>query len=146
MTTLPTWAVFAVAFGTPTLTFVGVLLAQLITRKGARELEIRSRREETMRSLRWAAELSVSRDDRLADLGVAPLVALLESDLLEEPEKVFVEAALDAVYEEPEAMLEDLGQDAEAVQRIEEDVTSTPIHASDVSSDAAPPEGDSDDD
>lgn len=145
MTTLPTWAVLAVTFGTPALTFIGVLLAQLITRKGARELEIRSRREETMRSLRWAAELSVSRDDRLADLGVAQLAALLESDLLEDPEKVFVEAALDAVYEEPEAMLEDLGEDAEAVQRIE-DVTSTPSHASDVSSDTAPPEGDADDD
>ena len=83
MTTLPTWAVFAVSFGTPVFTFMGVLLAQFFTRKGARELEQRSRREETMRNLRWAAELAVREDDRMADLGVAQLEALLDSDLLD---------------------------------------------------------------
>lgn len=120
MTTLPTWAVYTVSFGTPIFTFLGVLLAQFITRKGAKELETRSRREETMRNLRWAAELAVNEDDRMADLGVAQLVALLESDLLDESEKVFVEAALDAVYEDPEAELDELGEDAEAVQYVEE--------------------------
>jgi hypothetical protein len=119
MTTLPTWAVYAVAFGTPVLTFLGVLLAQHITRKGAQELETRSRREETMRNLRWAAELSVNADARMADLGVAQLVALLESDLLDESEKIFDEAALDTVYDGPEAELEQLGDEAEAVQYLE---------------------------
>lgn len=122
MTVLPTWAVFLVSFGTPVLTLLGVLLANLITRKGARELETRSRREETMRNLRWAAELAVVEEDRMADLGVAQLVALLESDLLDEAEKVFVEAALGAVYQDPEAELEQWGDDAEAVSEEETDV------------------------
>lgn len=120
MTTLPTWAVYAVSFGTPVAAFLGVLVAQWITRKGARELETRSRREETMRNLRWAAELAVSKDDGMADLGVNQLAALLESDLLEDAEKIFVEAALDAVYEDPEAELEELGEDAEAIQYVED--------------------------
>lgn len=120
MTTLPTWAVYAVSLGTPVAAFLGVLVAQWITRKGARELETRSRREETMRNLRWAAELAVSKDDGMADLGVNQLAALLESDLLDDAEKVFVEAALDAVYEDPEAELEELGEDAEAIQYVED--------------------------
>lgn len=115
---LPLWALFAVAFGSPILAFVGVLLAQVLTRKSATELEARSRREETMRNLRWAAELSVNLDDRMADLGVAQLVALLSSDLLDDSEKVFVEAALDAVYEDPEAELDQLGEDAEVIQLV----------------------------
>jgi hypothetical protein len=120
VTTLPTWAVYAVSFGTPVAAFLGVLVAQWITRKGARELETRSRREETMRNLRWAAELAVSNDDGMADLGVNQLAALLESDLLEDAEKIFVEAALDAVYEDPEAELEELGEEAEAIQYVED--------------------------
>jgi hypothetical protein len=131
MTTLPTWAVYAVSLGTPVFTFLAVLLAQLIVRKGARELESRSRREETMRNLRWAAELAVHEDDRMADLGVAQLVALLDSELLEEPEKVFVEAALDAVYQDPEAELDELGDDAEAVQYVQ--ATDVPEGASEPS-------------
>ena len=66
MTTLPTWTVWFVTIGTPLLTFIGVLIAQLMTRKGAQELEVRSKREETMRNLRWAAELAVKEDDRMA--------------------------------------------------------------------------------
>ncbi len=114
MVSLPLWAVFAVAFGSPLLAFLGVLLAQVISRKGAKELETRSKREETLRTLRWAAELSASREDRLADLGVAELEALLTSDLLEDSEKTFVEAALTAVYEDPEEELEQLGEQGEA--------------------------------
>jgi hypothetical protein len=108
MTTLPTWTVWFVTIGTPLLTFIGVLIAQLMTRKGAQELEVRSKREETMRNLRWAAELAVKEDDRMAELGVSQLAVLLDSDLLDEAEKVFVEAALDAVYENPEVELDEL--------------------------------------
>lgn len=118
---MPTWAVWLVSLGTPALTFVGVLIAQAISRKGAKELEIRSKREETMRNLRWAAELAIKDDDRMADLGVSQLVALLNSDLLDESEKVFVEAALDAVYEDAEAELDQLGEDVEVVQFVVED-------------------------
>lgn len=110
MTTLPTWAVYAVSFGTPVAAFLGVIVAQWITRVGARELEMRSRREETMRNLRWAAELAVREDERTAVLGATQLMALVESDLLDEREKVFVEAALNAVVDAPESDLEVTGE------------------------------------
>lgn len=118
MVSIPLWALFAVAFGSPILAFLGVLLAQVMTRKSATELEARSKREETMRILRWAAELAVSLGDRIADLGVAQLGALLTSDLLDDSEKVFVEVALDAVYEDPEAELNQLGEDVEVIQLV----------------------------
>lgn len=118
---LPLWALFTIGLGSPVLAFVGVLLAQLITRKGAKELEARSRREETMRNLRWAAEHAVGADQRMADLGVAQLVALLESDLLDDAEKVFVEAALTTVFRAPEAELDAIGEDAAVVQLVATD-------------------------
>lgn len=76
MTTVPTWAAIAVSIGTPILTFLGVLLAQWIARKGSKELETRSRREEVMRNVRWAAELAVDEDQTKANLGVSQLNAL----------------------------------------------------------------------
>jgi hypothetical protein len=113
---LPVWALISVALGSPILSFLGVLLAQFITRKSAAELEARSKREETMRNLRWAAELAVSLDERMADLGVAQLRALLGSQLLDDSEKIFVEAALGAVYDDAKGELDRLGDDASAVQ------------------------------
>ena len=67
-----------------------------------------------MRNLRWAAELAVQEDQRRADLGVSQLAALLQSELLDEREKVFVEAALDAVYEDPGSDLKIWGDDSDA--------------------------------
>jgi hypothetical protein len=113
---LPVWALISVALGSPILSFLGVLLAQFITRKSAAELEARSKREETMRNLRWAAELAVNLDERMADLGVAQLRALLGSQLLDDSEKIFVEAALGAVYDDAKGELDRLGDDASAVQ------------------------------
>jgi hypothetical protein len=118
VTTLPTWAVYAVSFGTPVAAFLGVIVAQWITRVGARELETRSRREETMRNLRWAAELAVREDERTAVLGAKQLMALLRSDLLDDREKVFVEAAVDAVYEDPKS---DLGGEDDVVASLDEE-------------------------
>lgn len=115
MTALPTWAVWTLAFGTPLLAFVGVVIGQVITRRGATELEIRSKREEVMRILRWAAELAVSDDEAHARLGVAQLGALLSSELLDEEEKDFVQAALEAVVRVPVQQIEQLGQDVEVV-------------------------------
>lgn len=115
MTALPTWAVWTLAFGTPLLAFVGVVIGQVITRRGATELEIRSKREEVMRILRWAAELAVSDDEAHARLGVAQLGALLSSELLDEEEKDFVQAALEAVVRVPVQQIEQLGRDVEVV-------------------------------
>lgn len=113
---LPLWAIFSVAFGSPLLAFIGVLFSQVVNRRGAHELESRSKREETMRNLRWSSELAVNQDDRMANLGVAQIAALLTSDLLDDAEKIFVEAALDAVYQDPKAELDALGPDAEVLQ------------------------------
>lgn len=111
MTTVPTWAAIAVSIGTPVLTFCGVLVAQLILRRGATELETRSKREETMRNLRWAAELAVSDDDAKAKLGVSQLNALAMSEMLDDAQLTFVDAALAAVVEEP---VEEIEADPEA--------------------------------
>jgi hypothetical protein len=116
MTQLPTWAVYAVALGTPISAFVGVLVSNVLTRRGAKELELRSKREEVLRNLRWAAELAVSDDEGKASLGLAELQALADSDLLEAGQKSFIDAALEAVVREPEEELEEAGEDAQAVQ------------------------------
>jgi hypothetical protein len=115
-TQLPTWAVYAVGLGTPTSAFIGVLVGNLLTRRGAKELERRSKREEVLRSLRWAAELAVSADEGKAQLGLAELQALADSDLLEAGQKLFIDAALEAVVRQPEEELEEAGEDAQAVQ------------------------------
>ena len=80
---VPLWLAVVVALGTPVLAFAGALLGQLLTRRGAKELDIRWRREETMRLLRWAAELAVDEDVGRGAVGVAALEALEVSELLQ---------------------------------------------------------------
>lgn len=111
---------YAVGLGTPISAFVGVLVSNVLTRRGAKELERRSKREEVLRNLRWAAELAVSDDEGKALLGLAELQALADSDLLEPSQKLFIDAALEAVVREPEEELEEAGEDAQAVQRGEQ--------------------------
>ena len=65
-TQLPTWAVYAVALGTPILAFLGAIIGHVITRRGAKEQEQRSRREKLMKTLQWAAELAISDDQAKA--------------------------------------------------------------------------------
>jgi hypothetical protein len=115
VTALPTWAVWTLSFGSPALAFVGVVIGQFLTRRGARELETRSKREEVMRVLRWAAELAVSDDQGHARLGVAELGALLGSELLDDEEKDFVQAALTAVVRVPVHQIEELGDTVQVV-------------------------------
>lgn len=127
---LPLWAVFVVSFGSPALAFFGVLLAQWLGRKSAGELETRSKREETMRTLRWAAELAVDQDDAgKAALGVSQLTALGESDLLDDAQRLFVDAAMEAVLEDAVEELEEAGEDAEVIRALgmadEHDVASS---------------------
>lgn len=118
-TTLPTWAVYVISFGSPLLAFLGVLVGSWLTRRTAKELESRSRREETMRTLRWAAELAASDKPNMAQLGVAELVALAESDLLDDSQKVFVDAALESVVQEVAEEIDEIeaaGNEADAVE------------------------------
>ena len=112
MTSLPTWAVYLISFGTPLLAFAGGLFGQIILRRGATELEARSKREELMRMLRWASELAISDDDPKARLGVAQLRALLDSSLLTAEEINFVRAALTASIRNPVEQMEQIGEEA----------------------------------
>jgi ribosome assembly protein YihI (activator of Der GTPase) len=116
VTTLPTWAVYAVSIGTPVLAFVGVLIGHLFLRKGANELDVWRRREETMRMLRWASELAVSDDDAKARMGVAALAALSGSELLQEEDQQLVDAVLDSVLEEPLEEIEAAGDDVSVIE------------------------------
>jgi hypothetical protein len=95
---LPIWLLIAVAVGTPALAFLGTLLGTRATRRGATELETRSKREETMRTLKWAAELAVAGDPAKADLGLRELRALGDSMLLDPEQQTFIDAALASVY------------------------------------------------
>lgn len=100
MTTLPSWAVYLVSLGTPLAAFMGVIIGHLVVRRGASELDVWRRREETMRLLRWASEQAASRDKARARMGVAALAALSSSEMLQEPDQDLVDAVIDALIEE----------------------------------------------
>lgn len=101
VTTLPTWAVYAVSFGTPLSAFVGVIIGHLLLRRGATELDVWRRREETMRLLRWASEQAASSHPAKARMGVAALDALSNSELLQTPDQELVDAVIDSLIEKP---------------------------------------------
>jgi hypothetical protein len=117
--TLPTWAVYLLSFGTPLSAFVGTLVGQVVTRQAARELDRRVKHAEAMRMLRWAAEQAISPDDRAARVGAELLGTMADSDLLEEDDQVFVDAALAAVVEEPVDLYYDSGGHVEVVEIVE---------------------------
>lgn len=112
-TNIPIWVIW----GTPVSAFLGGLIGQVVTRRGAKELEKRSRREEVMRTLRWAAELAIDSDPRRARLGVDQLTALGDSDLLDESGQLYVDAALDSVLSDPVDMIEEAGDQAEVLEQ-----------------------------
>lgn len=72
-------------------------LGQIETRLAAVELDEWRRREETMRMLRWAAESAASDSQTLANIGLAALGALGESELLQPMDEVFIDRVLDAI-------------------------------------------------
>jgi hypothetical protein len=113
MTTLPTWALYATALGSPALTFVGVIIMQRTVRKGAKEqrqgaveLETRSQREEAGRNLRWACEQVASDNPELKDTGVAVIWSLLQEKRLSH-EDMRVARTVATVFLGP--VLEELG-------------------------------------
>lgn len=112
-TDIPVWLLW----GTPISAFLGGLVGQVVTRRGAKELERRSRREEVMRTLRWAAELAIDSDSLKARLGVDQLNALGDSDLLDESGQLFVDAALQSVLSEPVVKIEAAGDDAQVLEQ-----------------------------
>jgi hypothetical protein len=96
------------AVGTPLLAFFGAALGALLNRRAARELENRSRREETMRNLRWAADHAVDADRWRGALGMAELEELGNSGMAEDEQRRFVNAALSiAVTRHVETTMDD---------------------------------------
>jgi hypothetical protein len=122
VTSLPTWAVWVLSFGSPSLTAAIAVLAQYFGHRAARELEIRSKREEVMRNLRWAAELAASDDAKKALLGVVELKALRDSKMLSEAELGFIYAALDDAIEGPRQAINQSAGEVEVVVRCDADV------------------------
>ncbi|HCB06127.1 MAG TPA: hypothetical protein PLZ93_05980 [Nocardioides sp.] len=80
---------------TPLLAFAGALLGVVLNRWGALELEQRSVREETMRNVRWAAELVMSPDPRLRGLGMGQIQALNQLPALDVYERTMLLAVID---------------------------------------------------
>lgn len=110
-------------------------------RVGAKELETRSNREETMRNLRWAAEFSVSDDVAKARLGLAQLRALDDSKMLDSEQQVFIDAALAAVLIHPIEEIEEAGEDAQVVRfEADDEVGLTDDATTALSSDEEPDE------
>lgn len=96
---VPLWVAVVIAVATPLLAFAGVIVGQLLLRRGALEQDVRWRREETMRLLRWAAELALDADPGRSAVGVAALDGLQQSELIRRHDQPLVTAVLQAVLE-----------------------------------------------
>ena len=115
MTSLPAWAVWTLAFGSPAATAAIAVAGEYLSRRGDQELETRSKREEVLRNLRWAAELAVSGDELKATLGLEQLQALRSSQMLSPAEEEQVDAALHAAIEGPRLAIRRRAGDVEVV-------------------------------
>lgn len=109
MTTLPTWAVWVISFGSPTAGVIGATFGPLLLRRGAAELEARSRRELLVKQMTWAAEMAVDTDPRKARLGVSHLTALADSELADSHTTLFVQTTMKAVIAEAREKAEQAG-------------------------------------
>lgn len=74
---------FATIAASGVLAFFGAVVGHLLGRRTAREQERWRRREETMRMIRWAAELATARETDQVELGVTALTALVRSPLVD---------------------------------------------------------------
>ena len=90
MATVPLWVAVVISVGSPLLAFLGLLLGQLLTRRTARETETRWQREESIRLLRWAAELTTDSERGRALLGLVALKALAVSQLLQPADSTLI--------------------------------------------------------
>jgi hypothetical protein len=74
---------------TAVFAFVGVLAGNLVNRRGARELDVWRKREETMKLLRWAVELYVKDNSAM---GIVVLNDLISSELVQDIDRPFMAA------------------------------------------------------
>lgn len=119
MTAVPTWAVYTISIATPLSAFVGAILGHWLLRKGATELDVWRRREETMRMLRWASEQAASSDPARAVMGVAALDALSTSELLQTPDQGLVDTVIDSILAAALEELDRIGDDSPRVVEID---------------------------
>ena len=106
---VPTWFTLTVAIVGPLLLLLGVLIGHRVTRVGTKELDDRARREELLRSVRWAAEQAVAENARAGVLGIATLRAMSHLPLLQTPsDQAFIDAVLNAVVAEPAEVYREL--------------------------------------
>lgn len=96
---VPLWVAIVLAVGAPALAFGGALTGQIFSRRAANEQDVRWHREESMRILRWAAELAAEPQGSRSAVGVASLEALERSELLQAADQVLISAVLIAVVE-----------------------------------------------
>ncbi len=115
VTQLATWAVYVGSIGSPVAAFLAVLFGNWVTRRGQRETETRSRREQVMTTLQWAAELAISNDAAKAALGVAQLNTLAQSNLSDDDVQKFVDSALDSVVDDVADEIDESESEGEAV-------------------------------
>jgi len=108
--------VYTVSFGTPLAALLGVMLGQFLLRKGANELDVWRRREETMRMLRWASEQAAAEGTPRARMGVAALGALSTSELLQAPDLDLVNAVIDSLILSPAQEIEQAGEYVDVIE------------------------------
>jgi hypothetical protein len=99
-------AAVVAAAGAPVLAFAGSWLGARGSRRASLELDRWRRREETMRLLRWAAELALERDERRAGVGIAAMDALQGSELLQDEDLDLVETIAQSLVDETEAQFD----------------------------------------
>jgi hypothetical protein len=87
VTTMPTWAVWVLAFGTLVLGPAVAGVAAWFSRQAARNVDVAARRTEHGLNFRWAVGQITSHDEKKRLAGVATLTAMLHSNLLEDEEK-----------------------------------------------------------
>lgn len=76
---------------TATLALAGVVLGHLLSARADTRSDRWRRREETMRMLRWAVELTSADENHGGIFGVTALEALLDSELLQPEDADMVE-------------------------------------------------------
>lgn len=124
----PIWLSVFLAF----LTLTGVLASAVFlrrtgreTRTSAEELDRRGKREETMRTLRWAAERAVSTEDRDSRLGIAALDSLGGSAWLEVEDQALIDAVISSVTAMAADAYREVGSPTVYEVLPDDDVTST---------------------
>jgi hypothetical protein len=125
VTELPTWAIWLAVFLLPLIGFAVGVISSWLGRKGAIETHDRANREELMRQFRWASEMACSDHPITAQLGINNLRAILKSPLLDDDDRLFVDASLAAVIHKPQAEIEAALEAGDDIQVVQLDIETT---------------------